>query len=217
MGNTRVLCAATIEEKVPAWLEGTGRGWITAEYALLPRSTHTRTPRESDTGRLQGRTQEIRRLIGRSLRTALNLGQLGERTVIVDCDVIQADGGTRTAAVTGGYVALVLALNKLIQQRMVSPQALQNAIAAVSVGMVNGVPLLDLDYHEDSHADVDINVVMTATGHYVEIQGTAERRPFRREEFDLLLGLAGRGIQQLFEHQKAVLGDLPGIAASTRG
>jgi len=216
MGNTRVLCAATIEEKVPVWLEGTGRGWITAEYALLPRSTHTRTPRESDTGRLQGRTQEIRRLIGRSLRAALNLDRLGEHTVTIDCDVLQADGGTRTAAVTGGYVALVLAINKLIQQQMVPPEVLQNAVAAVSVGMVHGVPLLDLDYQEDSRADVDINVVMTAREHYIEVQGTAERSPFRREDLDLLLGLASRGIQQLFAHQKAILGDLPGIARSTR-
>lgn len=208
MGSTRVLCAATIEERVPLWMQGSGRGWVTGEYALLPRSTPTRTPRESDAGKLQGRTQEIRRLIGRSLRAAVNLGLLGERMCIVDCDVIQADGGTRTAAVTGGYVALAIALHKLIAQGLVPPEVLRTAVAAVSVGIVDGVPMLDLCYAEDSRADADINVVMTSERRYVEVQGTAEGAPFRREALDGLLDLAAHGIAQLLARQQALLAEL---------
>ncbi len=208
VGNTRVLCAATIEEHVPQWMQGSGRGWVTGEYALLPRSTPTRTPRESDAGKLQGRTQEIRRLIGRSLRAAVNLELLGERMCIVDCDVIQADGGTRTAAVTGGYVALAIALDKLIKQGVVPPAVLRTAIAAVSVGIVDGVQMLDLCYAEDSRADADINVVMTGEGSYVEVQGTAEGHPFAREALDSLLDLAARGIEQLLARQQALLAEL---------
>jgi ribonuclease PH len=205
MGQTRVLCAATIEEKVPAWLVESGRGWITGEYALLPRSTHTRTQRESDAGRLQGRTQEIRRLIGRSLRMVLDLSKFGPRTCIVDCDVIQADGGTRTAAVTGGYVALALALRKLIRAGKIPAEALRPAVAAVSVGIVGGELMLDLCYQEDSRADADVNVVMTAEGRFVEVQGTAEGKPFARAELDGLLDLAAVGIRQLFRIQEAVI------------
>ncbi len=208
MGSTRVLCAATIEERVPPWMQGSGRGWVTGEYALLPRSTQTRTPRESDAGKLQGRTQEIRRLIGRSLRAAVNLELLGERMCIVDCDVIQADGGTRTAAVTGGYVALAIALRKLIAQGLVPPEVLRTAVAAVSVGIVDGVPMLDLCYAEDSRADADINVVMTSEGHYIEVQGTAEGAPFTREALNGLLDLAARGIAQLLARQRALLAEL---------
>ena len=202
MGQTRVLCNATIEKRVPHWLQGRERGWVTAEYALLPRSTHTRTTRE--TQGLRGRTQEIRRLIGRSLRVSVDLDLLGERQVIVDCDVIQADGDTRTASVTGGYVALTLALHKLIEAREVPPQVLRTPVAAVSVGVVDGAPLLDLCYAEDRRADVDFNVVMTGEGQFVEVQGTAEGATFSRDAMDRLLDLAERGIGQLFVMQRQV-------------
>jgi ribonuclease PH len=203
VGQTRVLCNATVDERLPNWMEGRGRGWVTAEYALLPRSTHVRTARE--TRGLRGRTQEIRRLIGRSLRMSVNLDLLGDRQVIVDCDVIQADGGTRTASVTGGYVALALALNKLIQAGEIPAEVLRAPVAAVSVGVVDGEPMLDLCYEEDRHADVDFNVVMTGEGEFVEVQGTAEGDAFSRDTMDQLLDLATRGIGQLLDIQQAVL------------
>jgi ribonuclease PH len=203
MGETRVLCNVTIEEKVPERLRGTGRGWVTAEYALLPRSTMVRTPRE--THGLGGRTQEIRRLIGRSLRAAVRLDRIGERTFTADCDVLQADGGTRTAAITGAYVALVLALRRQIAAGVVPPDALGPAVAAVSVGMLDGSPLLDLNYVEDSSADVDLNVVVTSEGRYIEVQGTAEGRPFARTDLDLLLDLANVGIGRLLKAQQQAL------------
>ena len=202
-GATWVLCNVTVEEGVPAWLRGQGQGWVTAEYALLPRSTKVRTPRE--TGGLRGRTQEIRRFIGRSLRAAVDLTKLGERTLIVDCDVLQADGGTRTAAVTGGYVALALALRKLIREGLLHHRVLKTSVAAVSVGVVQGEPLLDLCYEEDAIADVDFNVVMTAEGEYVEVQGTAEGQPFSRATMNELLNLAEKGIGELLALQREVL------------
>ena len=203
MSGTRVLCNASVEDKVPPWLVGKGQGWLTAEYSLLPRSTHTRTPRETTPS---GRTQEIRRLIGRSLRVCVDLTQLGERTLTLDCDVLQADGGTRTAAVTGGYVAAALALRKLIAAGIIPADTLVTSIAAVSVGIVKGEPRLDLCYAEDSQADVDCNVVMTAQGRFVEIQGTAEREPFDRASFDALLALAERGIRELLAAQSSCEG-----------
>jgi len=202
MGGTRVLCNASVEDKVPKWLVGKGQGWLTGEYSLLPRSTHTRTPREATPS---GRTQEIRRLIGRSLRVCVDLTRLGERTLTLDCDVLQADGGTRTAAVTGGYVATALALRKLITAGLVPPEVLVTSVAAVSVGIVGGVPMLDLCYAEDSQADVDCNVVMTAEGKFVEVQSTAERDPFDRASLDTLLALAERGIRELMAAQQQTL------------
>jgi len=203
MGGTRVLCNASLSPQVPPWLAGRGRGWVTAEYALLPRSTHTRTPRE--TRGLGGRTQEIRRLIGRALRAAVDLDLLGERQVIVDCDVIQADGGTRTAAITGGYVALALALRGLVEAGEVAAGVFRAPVAAVSVGIVDDTPLLDLCYDEDHGADVDVNVVMNEAGRYVEVQGTAEGEPFDRRTMDVLLDLAAGGIRQLIAAQRRVL------------
>ena len=202
-GKTRVLCAATVEESVPPWMAGRGSGWVTAEYAMLPRSTPVRTRRE--THNLSGRTQEIRRLIGRSLRASVNLDMLGERTVLIDCDVIQADGGTRTASITGGYVALALALQRLIDQGTVEPDVLLAPVAAVSVGLVDGQILLDLCYKEDSTADVDMNVVMNADGDFVEVQGTAEGRLYSRLELDDMLDLAEEGIEALLAFQNIVL------------
>lgn len=204
-GKTKVLCNVTIEEGVPRWMQtqGVSGGWITAEYALLPRSTHQRTPRESNA--LSGRSHEIRRLIGRSLRAAVDLNKLGQRTCIVDCDVIQADGGTRTAAITGGYVALIMALNKLIQAEILPPNVIKTAVAAVSVGVVRGIPMLDLCYEEDSTAEVDMNVVMTAQGDYIEIQSTAEGAPFSRNILDELLDLAHKGISELLAIQRSIL------------
>jgi ribonuclease PH len=204
VGNTRVLCTATLEEKVPSWLRGRGSGWVTAEYAMLPRATQERTPREAVKGRIGGRTHEIQRLIGRSLRAVVDMKLLGERTVTIDCDVLQADGGTRTAAVTGAYVALALALQTRFD-RTSAKWPLTQQLAAVSVGYVNGVAYLDLPYDEDSRAEVDMNVAMTDTGAFVEIQGTAESRPFTREQLNALLALAQRGIITLFEHQHAAL------------
>jgi ribonuclease PH len=195
MGNTWVLCAATVEDRVPRWIERAGHGWVTATYNLLPRSTHDRTHRER--GGARGRTQEIERLIGRSLRAAVNLPALGERMITVDCDVIQADGGTRTAAVTGGYVALAIALYRLIARRTVSRQAMRHTVAAVSAGVVQGQVMLDLDYEEDSQADVDLNVAMTEAGQLVEIQGTAEGDPFSRHLLRELIDVAWQGIQEL--------------------
>ena len=204
MGGTRVLCAASIEEGVPPWLRGKGQGWVTGEYALLPRSTTTRTRRERNGA--SGRTQEIQRLIGRSLRVAVDMQRLGERTITVDCDVLQADGGTRTAAITGGFVALALALQRLVVARKIERSPIVQAVAAVSAGYVGGVALLDLDYGEDSGADLDCNVVQTGDGGIVEVQCTAEGRAVTRAELDALLDLVGGGIRTLLVAQREVLG-----------
>ncbi len=203
LGRTRVLCAATLEPEVPPWMQGRGTGWVTGEYAMLPRATLTRTSRE--TRGVSGRTQEIRRLIGRSLRASVDLTALGERTIIVDCDVIQADGGTRTASITGGYVALALALKPLIERGELDQRVFREPVAAVSVGIVAGESMLDLSYEEDSTADVDMNVVMSASGELVEVQGTAEGRPFARERLDELLNLAYHGIMELVSLQQKAL------------
>ncbi|MCS6882884.1 MAG: ribonuclease PH [Oscillochloridaceae bacterium] len=202
-GNTRVLCAASVEESIPAWLKGQGRGWVTAEYALLPRATLTRTRRERSGA--SGRTQEIQRLIGRSLRAAVALEELGERLITVDCDVLQADGGTRTAAITGGYVALALACRRLVADGLLARSPLVRAVAAVSVGSVDGELLLDLDYTEDSRADMDCNVVMTDSGEFVEVQGTAEGTPVSRQLLNALVDLATEGIGELLAIQRRVL------------
>jgi ribonuclease PH len=204
-GDTHVLCTASIEETVPPFLRGKGQGWVTAEYGMLPRSTHTRSAREAAKGKQSGRTQEIQRLIGRSLRAVIDLKALGDRTVTVDCDVLQADGGTRTASITGGYVALAQACEKLIARRAITSSPLHGQIAAVSVGIFGGVPVLDLDYAEDSNAETDMNVVMNNGGGFVEIQGTAEGHAFRRHELDALLNLAASGIGQLFALQAQAL------------
>jgi ribonuclease PH len=204
VGRTRVVCTATIEERLPFWLRDQGQGWVTAEYGMLPRATHQRTSRE--TSGLRGRTQEIRRLIGRSLRAGVDLKLLGERTLTVDCDVLQADGGTRTAAITGGYVAMAIALRKLIKGGLLAARVLGSPIAAISVGVVQDEILLDLNYHEDSQAQVDFNVVMNAAGKYVEVQGTAEHGTFARETMEQLLSLAETGIQGLFKLQREAYG-----------
>jgi ribonuclease PH len=206
VGNTRVLCAASIEDRVPAWMKGRGVGWVTAEYAMLPRATHERTQREASKGRLGGRTHEIQRIIGRALRAVTDMARLGERTVWLDCDVIQADGGTRTAAVTGACVALALALRTRFDPADRGHWPLVAMVAAVSVGIVAGQPLLDLAYDEDSKALVDMNVFMTDAGRFVELQGTAEAAPFDRRELETLLGLADLGIRRLFALQDAALG-----------
>lgn len=205
IGQTRVLCTVSVEERVPGFLRGMGEGWITAEYAMLPRSTRTRTPRESGPGGARGRSYEIQRLIGRSLRAVTDLTSLGERTLIVDCDVLQADGGTRTAAITGAYVALSQALRLLAKRGIISSVPLRSAVAAVSVGIVAGEELLDLCYEEDCRAAVDFNVVMTSRGEFVEIQGTAEGKPFSKQNINSLLSLAEVGIGKLFEAQKSAL------------
>lgn len=205
VGNTRVLCAATLEERVPAWMKGRGIGWVTAEYAMLPRATQERTQRESSKGRVGGRTHEIQRIIGRALRAVTDMTKLGERTLWIDCDVLQADGGTRTAGVTGAYVALALALRKFFDPADRARWPLTAAIAAISVGIVNGYPLLDLAYDEDSQAHVDMNVYMTDAGRFVELQGTAEAAPFDRRDLDTLLALADRGICELFALQRAAI------------
>ena len=204
-GDTRVICSVSVEDRVPNFLKGKGRGWITAEYSMLPRSTHTRSQREVSQGRVSGRTQEIQRLIGRSLRAIVDLGQLGERTFTVDCDVIQADGGTRTTSITGAYIALHLALLNLQKKGEISSIPIISQVAATSVGIVDGVQLLDLCYNEDSNADVDFNVVMTDKGEYVEIQGTAEGAPFSKKHADELLALAEKGINELFEIQRTAI------------
>jgi ribonuclease PH len=203
VGNTRVLCNVSVEEKVPGWMRGRGTGWLTAEYAMLPRSTHTRTPRE--TRGLRGRSQEIRRLIGRVLRAAVDLDRLGERTIVVDCDVLQADGGTRTAAITGSYVALALAVRRLEADGSIEADILGPPVAAVSVGIVGGSVYLDLAYGEDQGADVDLNVAASADGRLIDIQGTAEGEPFPREELTEMLDLAQAGIRQLIEAQREAL------------
>ncbi len=205
LGKTRVLCSVSVEDRVPAFLKGKGSGWITAEYSMLPRATVTRSPRDSSFGRVTGRNQEIQRLIGRSLRAVANLSALGERTLTVDCDVLQADGGTRTAAITGSYVALRLAMETLAKMGILSSIPIKNAVAATSVGIVHSYRLLDLCYDEDSNAGVDFNVVMTSQGEFVEIQGTAEGKPFNKETIDALLSLAEKGIRELFQIQQAAL------------
>jgi ribonuclease PH len=210
MGETRVLCNVTLSDQLPSWRQGSGEGWLTAEYALLPRSTHFRTPRENRG--LRGRTQEIRRLIGRSLRAAVELSQLGNYQLIVDCDVLQADGGTRTASITGGYVALGLALRRLARQGVLPADALRPPVAAVSVGIVDGEPLLDLCYAEDSRADVDLNLVVNSEQEFIEVQGTAEGQPFDRAAMDRLLDLGMKGAAQLVAAQRAVLDGAAGGA-----
>jgi len=205
-GDTRVLCTASIDDKVPPFLKGQGRGWVTAEYGMLPRATNTRTQREAAAGKQSGRTQEIQRLIGRSLRAVTDLGVLGERTVHIDCDVIQADGGTRTASITGAFVALHDAVRSLADRQAMSAWPLREFVAAVSVGIYAGVPVLDLDYAEDSQCETDMNVVMTGDGGLVEVQGTAEGAPFSRAQLDAMVDLAGAGIRQLIAAQRSALG-----------
>ena len=205
-GDTHVLCTASVEERVPPFLRNTGRGWITAEYGMLPRSTHTRTDREAARGKQSGRTQEIQRLIGRALRSVANLEALGERQIKIDCDVIQADGGTRTAAITGSYVALHMALKQLKAAGDIRSEPLTGMVAAISCGIFEGAPVLDLDYVEDSQAEADANFVLTDSGNIIEIQGTAEKTPFDEASFLKLLGLARKGIGELFQHQRKVLG-----------
>jgi ribonuclease PH len=208
-GDTHVLCTASVEESVPPFLRGKGQGWVTAEYGMLPRATHTRTAREAAKGKQSGRTQEIQRLIGRSLRAVIDLKALGERTVTIDCDVLQADGGTRTASITGGFVALSEACEKLMQRRAIAANPIHGQIAAVSVGICGGVPVLDLDYAEDSNAETDMNVVMNNGGAFVEIQGTAEGHAFRRHELDAMLNLAATGLGELFALQAQTLAATP--------
>ncbi len=208
VGNTRVICTASIEETVPQFLRNTGKGWVTAEYAMLPRSTLTRTPREVSKGRPSGRTHEIQRLIGRSLRAVTDLEHLGERSIWIDCDVIQADGGTRTASITGAFLALGLALEKLVEAGTLTSVPLRDFVAAVSVGIVDGEILLDLAYEEDSRAEVDMNFVMTAGRKLIEVQATAERQPFDQQQLQEMLSLAGQGVQTLIAKQQAILGTL---------
>jgi ribonuclease PH len=205
MGRTRVVCTATLDERVPPFRRNTGQGWLTAEYSMLPRATQQRTQRETGRGGPSGRTHEIQRLIGRSLRAVTNLSRLGERTVTIDCDVLQADGGTRTASITGAYVALVLACRRLVKENRLQSLPVTGEVAAVSVGIVGGAPLLDLKYDEDSRAAVDMNVVCTGDGRFIELQGTAEGEPFSREEMEAMLALARRGLDTLFAAQRAAL------------
>ena len=208
VGDTKVICAASVEEKVPPFLKGSGTGWVTAEYGMLPRSTETRMIREASRGKQSGRTQEIQRLIGRSLRAVVDLDRLGERTIWVDCDVIQADGGTRTASISGAYVALVLALRTAKERRKLSAIPVFDEVAAVSVGIVDENPMLDLDYKEDSNAEVDMNIVKTGRGRFVEVQGTAESKSFTEAELVEMLRLAGTGIDRILEAQREILGDI---------
>jgi ribonuclease PH len=208
-GDTRVLCTASVENGVPGFLRNTGQGWVTAEYGMLPRSTNTRMDREAARGKQSGRTQEIQRLIGRALRAVVDMKALGERTIQIDCDVIQADGGTRTASITGAYVALQDAVTFLLDKKLITATPIQDAVAAVSVGIYKGVPVLDLDYAEDSNCDTDMNVVMTGAGHFVEVQGTAEGAAFSRAEMDQLLNLADAGIAELMRLQQQALAQAP--------
>ena len=208
VGRTRVICTASIEDRVPPFLRNTGKGWVTAEYGMLPRATNTRTQRESSAGKVGGRTQEIQRLIGRSLRSVTKLNDLGERTIWIDCDVIQADGGTRTASITGGFVALVLALQRMRELALLKDIPILDYVAATSVGIVEGTALLDLAYDEDSRAEVDMNFVKTGDGRFIELQGTAEGLPFDRRALDALMGLADEGIRALIEKQKSIVGDV---------
>ncbi len=206
VGRTRVICTASVEDRVPPFLRNTGKGWVTAEYGMLPRATNTRTQRESSAGKVGGRTQEIQRLIGRSLRSITKLNDLGERTIWIDCDVIQADGGTRTASITGGFVALVLALQRMREMALLKELPIIDYVAATSVGIVGGAALLDLAYEEDSKAEVDMNFVKTGDGRFIELQGTAEGLPFDRRALDALMGLADEGIKQLIENQRSIVG-----------
>lgn len=208
MGDTKVICTATVDEKVPPFLKGQGKGWVTAEYSMLPRATQTRNQREAARGKLTGRTMEIQRLIGRALRSVVNLQALGERSITLDCDVIQADGGTRTASITGAFVAMAFAINKIALQHKLAVFPITDYLAAISVGVVGDKTLLDLNYEEDSKAKVDMNVVMTGGGAFVEVQGTGEERPFSRQELDQLLGLGEKGIYELIAVQKEVLGPI---------
>jgi len=208
VGRTKVICTASVEERTPPFLRGTGKGWVTAEYGMLPRSTTTRMQRESSAGKVGGRTQEIQRLIGRSLRSVTSLGDFGERSLWVDCDVIQADGGTRTAAITGGFVALVLAFERLREQGAITRIPITDYVAATSVGVIDGTPMLDLAYDEDSKAEVDMNVVKTSDGRFIEVQGTAETKPFDRAALDQLLALADEGLKQLIDKQREVVGKI---------
>jgi ribonuclease PH len=208
VGRTRVVCSASVEERVPPFLRNSGKGWVTAEYGMLPRATTTRTQREATAGKVGGRTQEIQRLIGRSLRSVTRLPELGERTIWVDCDVLQADGGTRTASITGGFVAMVLAMQRLRNSGALKSVPVQDHVAATSVGVVDGVPLLDLAYDEDSRAEVDMNIVKTGDGRFIEVQGTAEGPPFERQALDDLMELAESGIRELVALQRSVIGNL---------
>jgi ribonuclease PH len=205
-GDTKVVCTATVENKAPPFLKGTGRGWITAEYGMLPRSSGNRIKREATQGKQGGRTLEIQRLIGRSLRAAVDLRALGEHTVIIDCDVLQADGGTRTASISGGYIALCEAMDRLLYERSIATNPVHGLVASVSVGIYRGIPILDLDYFEDSEAETDMNIVMNDAGHFIEIQGTAEGHAFRLEELHAMLDLAKQGIGRILENQRGVLG-----------
>lgn len=205
-GNTKVICTASVEENVPGWMRGKGKGWITAEYGMLPRSTHTRMGREAARGKQSGRTQEIQRLIGRSLRAIVNMEALGERQIMIDCDVIQADGGTRTASISGAYVAMYDAVQKLMKKRNLKRNPIYGQLASVSVGIFEGAPVLDLDYPEDSNAETDMNVVMNSGGHFIEVQGTAEGHAFTRNEMNDMLALAEKGIQEIMVSQRTVLG-----------
>ena len=210
VGSTKVICTASVEDRVPPFLRGSGKGWVTAEYGMLPRATSTRTQREASSGKVGGRTHEIQRLIGRSLRSITSLTDFGERSIWVDCDVIQADGGTRTAAITGAFVALVLAFERLRAQGAITKLPITDYVAATSVGVVGGTALLDLAYDEDSRAEVDMNVVKTSDGRFIEVQGTAETKPFDRASLDMLLSLADEGIQQLITKQREIVGALLG-------
>ena len=208
VGRTRVICTASVEDRVPPFLRNTGKGWVTAEYGMLPRATSTRTQREATAGKVGGRTQEIQRLIGRSLRSVTKLNELGERTIWIDCDVIQADGGTRTASITGGFVALALALQRMRDLALIRDVPLIDYVAATSVGIVDGRALLDLAYDEDSRAEVDMNFVKTGDGRFIELQGTAEGKPFDKRALDALMSLADSGIKELIDIQKTVVGDI---------
>ena len=209
-GKTKVICTASTEDRVPPFRRNTGKGWVTAEYGMLPRATSTRTQREASAGRVGGRTQEIQRLIGRSLRAVTKMEELGERTITLDCDVIQADGGTRTASITGAFVALALAINKMREQDLIRTMPIVDYVAATSVGLVEGMPMLDLAYAEDSKADVDMNIIKTGAGLYIEVQGTAEAMPFGREALNRLLDLADTGIRQLIALQRGLVGNIVG-------
>ena len=208
VGRTQVICTASVEDRVPPFLRNSGKGWVTAEYGMLPRATNTRMTREASQGKIGGRTQEIQRLIGRSLRSVVTMTELGERTIWIDCDVIQADGGTRTASITGGFVAMVLALDRLKQQGALKSIPVSDYVAATSVGVVAGTPMLDLAYEEDSKADVDMNVIKTSDGRFIEVQGTAEGQPFDRTVLDTLLALADKGIRDLIGFQKEIVGGI---------
>ena len=216
VGRTRVVCAASVEDRVPPFLRNTGKGWVTAEYGMLPRATSTRTQREASAGKVGGRTQEIQRLIGRSLRSVTRLPELGERTIWIDCDVIQADGGTRTASITGGFVAMVLAMQRMREAGQIKTIPVQDYVAATSVGVVGGMPMLDLAYEEDSRADVDMNIVKTGDGRFIEVQGTAEGQPFERQALDDLMALGDKGIKELVALQRTIVGGvLPLVGTRT--